>query len=74
MNKNVSIVDILKLSVSERIQLVEDVWDSIAAIPEAVNLTQQQKKELDSRLNAYRKNPSLGSPWSEVRKKILSKK
>ncbi len=31
--------DILNLSVSERIQLVEDIWDSIVEIPEAMILT-----------------------------------
>jgi len=62
--------DILNLSVSERIQLVEDIWDSIAEVPEAVLLTDTQKRELDNRLESYRKNPSEGSPWEEVRKRI----
>ena len=74
MYKNISMSHVLKLSVPERIQLVEDVWDSIAAIPQAVPLTQKEKEELDQRLNKYHKNPSLGSPWKEVRKKIISKK
>ncbi len=74
MRKNISISDVLKLSVAERIQFVEDVWDSIAAIPRAVPLTQEDKQELDQRLNMYHKNPSVGSPWLEVKKKILSRK
>ncbi len=74
MNKNISVSDVLKLSVAERIQFVEDVWDSIAAIPRAVPLTQEDKEELDQRLNMYHKNPSVGSPWLEVKKKILSRK
>lgn len=74
MNKNVSVSDVLKLSIAERIQFVEDVWDSIAAIPRAVSLTLEDKKELDHRLNTYHKNPSVGSPWLEVKKKILSGK
>lgn len=36
--------EILNLSVSERIQLVEDIWDSIAEAPEAVVLTDAQKR------------------------------
>jgi len=62
--------EILELSVAERIQIVEDIWDSIAAVPEAVPLTQEQKKELDRRLEAYHLNPDAGSPWAEVQKRI----
>jgi putative addiction module component (TIGR02574 family) len=74
MRNEISIASILKLDVSERIQLVEDVWDSVAAVPDAIPLTDKQKKELDQRLSAYHKNPSAGSPWKEVKKRILSKK
>ena len=74
MNKNISMSQVLKLSVAQRIQLVEDVWDSIAAIPDAVPMTQHEKEKLDERLTAYHKNPSVGSPWLEVKKRILSKK
>jgi putative addiction module component (TIGR02574 family) len=62
--------DILSLSVSERIQLVEDIWDSIAACPESVPLTDEQKAELDRRLEDYHKNPDAGSPWDVVLEEI----
>jgi len=62
--------DILNLSVSERIQLVEDIWDSIVDVPEAVALTDDQKRELDNRLDAYHLRPDEGSPWQEVRERI----
>jgi putative addiction module component (TIGR02574 family) len=62
--------DILNLSISERIQLVEDIWDSIVELPEAVILTDDQKRELDKRLDAYRLNPNEGSPWEKVRQRI----
>jgi len=74
MRNGISIANILKLGVSERIQLVEDVWDSVAAIPEAIPLTEKQRKELDRRLVAYHNDPSAGSPWKEVKKRILSRK
>lgn len=70
---NITRADILKLSVSERIQLVEDIWDSIAEVPESVLLTDEQKAELDRRLDAYRKNPGEGSPWDMVRKRIANR-
>lgn len=62
--------DILNLSISERIQLVEDIWDSIVELPEAVVLTDDQKRELDNRLDAYHHNPKEGSPWEQVRQRI----
>ncbi len=72
MRTEISMANILRLDVSERIQLVEDVWDSIASVPEAMPLTDKQKKELDRRIVAYHNNPSAGSPWEEVKKRILS--
>lgn len=58
------------MSISERIQLVEDIWDSIVELPEAIILTDDQKRELDKRLDAYRLNPNEGSPWEKVRQRI----
>ena len=65
-----TVADILELSVAERIQAVEDIWDSIAAIPEALPLTEEQKAELDRRIDAYHRDPAAGSPWAEVRERI----
>ena len=70
MAKPVSIADLLELSVAERIQLVEDLWDSIAAVPEAMPLTGAQRDELDRRLDAYHRDPSAGSPWEDVKRRI----
>ena len=65
--------NVLSLSVPERIQLVEDIWDTIAEVPEEVGLTVDQKAELDRRLDAYHQNPDEGSPWGMVRERIRSK-
>lgn len=62
--------DILSLSVPERIQLVEDIWDSIAEVPGQVPLSDEQKAELDRRLEAHRRDPDQGSPWEVVRERI----
>ena len=66
----ISKADILRLSVPERILLVEDIWDSIAEVPEEVRLTAAQEQELSARLDAYHMNPTEGSPWSVVRERI----
>lgn len=62
--------EIMELPVADRIQLVEDIWDSIAATPQAVPLTPEQTEELERRLAAYHRDPSAGSPWEEVRDRV----
>ncbi len=72
--KNIKVTDTLKLSIPERIQLVEDIWDTIASETESIELTENEKKIIDERLEAYHKNPDEGSPWDEVYKRIVSKR
>ncbi|MCL4215685.1 MAG: addiction module protein [Candidatus Hydrogenedentes bacterium] len=59
------------MPLEQRLQLVEAIWDSIAAVPDAVNVPEWHRDELDRRLEAYHANPSEGSPWHEVKKRIL---
>jgi len=49
-----------QLPVEERIKLVEDLWDSIAADQQALRLTAEQKAELDRRLDAYEIDKNRG--------------
>jgi putative addiction module component (TIGR02574 family) len=69
--KQVSIAEILELPVDERIRLVELIWDSIAALPESVPLSDEQKAELDRRLAEFEADPEGGIPWEEVRERIV---
>jgi putative addiction module component (TIGR02574 family) len=62
--------DILALSVPERIQLVEEIWDSIATEPETVPLTGAQRTELDRRKREHRLDPSAAKSWSDVRARL----
>lgn len=62
--------EILELSVPERIQLVQDIWDSIAQIPDTLELNEEQKKELRTRLAHYRAHPEAGIAWEELKQKI----
>lgn len=66
--------DVLSLSIPERIQLVEDIWNTIAEFPDEVRLTDEQKAEIDRRLDAYLQNPDEGSPWGTVRERIRSRR
>lgn len=70
--KNLSIHEILELSVPERIKLIQEIWESIVEFPEEVILTDAQRRLLDERLDDLAKNPQGGSPWPEVRARILS--
>jgi putative addiction module component (TIGR02574 family) len=70
MPKKVSISDVLELSPAERIQLVEDIWDSITSVPESVEVTEAQRQELDRRLEAFRADPAAGDPWEVVKARI----
>ena len=65
-----SLSELLKLPVAERIKLVEAIWDSIAAAPDTLVLTDAEREELDRRWTAYERDPSVGSPWAEVRARI----
>ena len=61
---------IMDLSVPERIQLVEDIWDSIAEVPDEIVLSDGQTAELDRRLNDYHNNPNAGDRWDVVQERI----
>ncbi len=47
-----------ELSVAERIQIVEDIWDSVRNAPEELSLSETEKLELDKRLENYQQNPT----------------
>jgi putative addiction module component (TIGR02574 family) len=63
--------EIEKLSVAERISLVEEIWDSIAKENGEFELTQEQKETLDRRAREFEENPSLGRSWDEIKAEIL---
>ena len=52
-----------RLPVEERLALVEDIWDSIAADSAALPLTDAQRAELDRRLAEHEANPDDVVPW-----------
>ena len=62
--------DILKLSVPERILMVEAIWDSIAENDDQVGLSAEAKQLLDERLATHKNNPDEGSSWEEVKARI----
>ena len=64
------LAEALKLSVRERIELVEAIWDTVAEGAESLPLTPAQKAELDRRLADLQAAPDAGSPWEQVRARL----
>jgi len=64
--KHELVAEILALPVEERVRLVEAIWDSISAVPDALPLTQWQKDELDRRLAEFEADPDSGATLEEV--------
>jgi len=64
---HISVADILELPVQERIRLVELIWDSVAAVPEAVEVSPALKAELEARLREFEANPEAGYSWDQVK-------
>ncbi len=62
--------DFTELSVPERIQLVEDLWDSVAAETPPLTLTPDEVAELERRLAEMDANPDSGIPWEQVKADI----
>ena len=58
------------LPVEQRLQLVEELWDSIAADQAALPLTAEQRAELERRLDAYEVDGDMGRPASDVLSEI----
>ena len=63
-------LDIRKLSIEERIQLVGEIWDSIADEEGLFELTEAQREEIERRLISYREGRERGIPWEVVKNRI----
>ncbi len=70
MSASLKSLGIEKLSLEERLVLVEELWDSIA---EATPLTEAQRAELDRRLEDHKDKPENAVPWESVKASISSR-
>jgi putative addiction module component (TIGR02574 family) len=66
-------VSVFDLSPSEKLQLVEDLWDDLAATPSDVPIHEWQKEELARRKANLTQNSSSGLSWGEVKRRIRRK-
>jgi putative addiction module component (TIGR02574 family) len=68
-----SATTVFDLSHSEKLQLVEDLWDDLASTPEAVPVYDWQKHELARRKVNLLNNPASGLEWEEVKRRVRSR-
>jgi len=66
--------EIRSLTVADRLRLLEEIWDSLAETPEAIPVTDAQRRELARRRRAHARNPSAAKSWAEVRAKLRRRK
>ena len=64
---------IFELSLSEKLQLVEDLWDDIASTPEEVPVHDWQKEELARRKQSLLSNPGSALSWKEIQRRVRSR-
>ncbi|AOY58380.1 addiction module protein [Desulfococcus multivorans] len=62
--------EIKKLSVNERIRIVQEIWDSIVEDQRALSLTEAQRDELDRRLDRQQEAPEDCRSWDEIKRKF----
>jgi putative addiction module component (TIGR02574 family) len=67
---NAEFAQAFELTFSEKLQLLEDLWDSIAEAPEQIPVLDWQKEELAKRKAAYLQNPDSGSSWEAAKERI----
>jgi putative addiction module component (TIGR02574 family) len=70
---NLNHASIFNLSPSEKLQLVEDLWDDLAANPSEVPIHEWQKKELAHRKANLRNQPASGLSWEDVKRRVRSR-
>jgi putative addiction module component (TIGR02574 family) len=64
---------VFDLSPAEKLQLVEDLWDDLAATPGEIPVLDWQKQELARRKANLMKNPGSGLSWEDIRQRVRSK-
>ncbi|MDA3790217.1 MAG: addiction module protein [Desulfobacula sp.] len=65
--------EIRNLELSEKLLLVEDIWDSIAINNSVIPMPMWQKQELDRRYNEYKKEKLEIHDWKDVHKELRQK-
>jgi putative addiction module component (TIGR02574 family) len=62
------------LSSSDRLKLLEDVWDTFVREPDSLTLTEEHRQEIERRLEAWRRDPNSGSSWPDARRRLSERR
>jgi putative addiction module component (TIGR02574 family) len=65
-----TIPDVKSLSAAEKLLLVSELWDDLAAHPTEVPVSREQIAELDRRMEAYRRDPSQVTSWEAIQQRM----
>lgn len=65
--------EIKKLSTSEKLLLINDLWDDIASSEDNIPFTPRTEMLLNERYAAYKTTPNEGRSWDEVKKDLHDK-
>ena len=63
--------ELQRLSPADKLALVSELWDDLAAHPEDVPVAPELIAELDRRMEAYRKDPTQATTWEAVKGRLL---
>ena len=73
MNKHLTSGEIRQLPVSERLRLIEEIWDSLDTEADHLPIPDWHREEIDKRLDALENATSVGASWDEVHRRITGK-
>jgi putative addiction module component (TIGR02574 family) len=65
--------DIESLTVDERLDLVERIWESLAIDPATIPMTDAQRAELDRRFDDLEREGPVGSSWEQMLQQVRSR-
>lgn len=62
--------EIRRMSVTDRLKLLDEIWETLLEEPEALPLSEAQAREIDRRLEAYREHGDRGISWEELDRRL----
>ena len=65
-----AVIDISTLTIEQRLELLDEIWESLYETPQAIPLTQAQREELDRRIEDLEREGPVGQPLEQVLREI----
>ncbi len=67
-------INLDNLTAEERLELLEEVWNSLSGVADRLPLSEAQRLELDRRLDELERGDVAGIPWEEVLEQIRQRR